>query len=160
LADLGRRGVAALIDMAPASIIVGLIWHVPLSEYSAALHAAAENQDSASPSVAGLWLPWACFVLIYGGWCTVFELRNAASPGKRLLHCAVKSLTGQPPTPLQIVARNAARFIELLPFLQFWPFLLLLFMTRNRQRFGDILARTIVTENAPTAEDTNHPADE
>lgn len=153
LADLGRRGVAALIDMAPAGMIVGLIWHGPLSEYSEAVRLANENQETVSPSMAGLWLPWAAFVLMYSVWCTAFELRSAASPGKRLLRCTVMSLTGARPTPFQIVGRNAARFIELLPLLQFWPFLLLLFMTRNRQRFGDILARTIVAENVPTTED-------
>jgi uncharacterized RDD family membrane protein YckC len=152
VADLGRRGLAALVDMVPAGAIVGVIWYGPLSDYTAAWWASFESQGTTPPSSQGLLWAWVGFAAIYVGWCTVFEMLHAASPGKRLLGCVVMSTSGGRLTRLQIVTRNAARLIELLPYLQLWPFMLLLFMTRNRQRFGDLLARTIVVESLPPAE--------
>jgi uncharacterized RDD family membrane protein YckC len=42
--------------------------------------------------------------------------------------------------------------IELEPFLQIWPFLLIVFFTHNRQRLGDLLAHTVVVEPQPRSE--------
>lgn len=159
VADLGRRGLAAVIDMLPAGLIVGAVWHAPLSEYYDAWWASYASRDSAPPT--GDPLLWAsiCFALIYGGWCAAFELLWSASPGKRLLRCAVVTESAEKPTPFQIATRHAARVVELFPLLQYWPFLLLLFMTRNRQRLGDLLAHTIVVEHVAVT-DTDKPDDE
>jgi uncharacterized RDD family membrane protein YckC len=120
--------------------------------YYDAWWASYEYNDRVGPSGDSLLWAGVCFTLIYAGWCTAFELFGAAPPGKRLLRCAVVSETAEKPSNYQIVIRNAARLVELFPLLQFWPFLLLVFMTRNRQRLGDLLAHTIVVERAVAAE--------
>lgn len=145
-ADFGRRGLAMLIDMAPAALIVGLIWHHDLLEFSAARAEAIRTQQMDGPDWWTLGWAWATFAFVYAGWCTVFELFLSATPGKRLLGCRVVSESGEPPLTLQIVLRNALRLVELFPPLRIWPFVLVVVMTRNRQRVGDLLARTIVVE--------------
>lgn len=147
IADLGRRTLAALIDMAPAGLVVMFIWRVPLADYFAQLRsAAAAQQPTQVPPAAGLTWTWIWFVLLYTFYCTAFELRWSATPGKRLFKCVVAAENLERPMPVQIVVRNAARLLEL-GYLQItWPFLLVILMTRNRQRIGDLLARTIVVD--------------
>jgi uncharacterized RDD family membrane protein YckC len=85
--------------------------------------------------------------VIYTVYCLAFELAWSKTPGKWLLGCTVLSETVSRPTPLQFFVRNMSRLIELeLRYRIFLPFLLVLFFTRNRQRVGDLLARTIVVE--------------
>jgi hypothetical protein len=92
-ADFGRRGLAAVMDMAPAGAIVGLIWRAQFADYISAWKAGMEAQDTAPPASHGLFWAWLCFVLLYAGWCLAFELCLFASPGKRLLGCSVVSET-------------------------------------------------------------------
>jgi len=85
--------------------------------------------------------------VIYTLYCLGFELVWSKTPGKWLLGCTVLTETVERPTPLQFFVRNMSRLIELeLRYRIFLPFLLVLFFTRNRQRVGDLLARTIVVE--------------
>ncbi|MGB9626764.1 MAG: hypothetical protein ACPMAQ_18070, partial [Phycisphaerae bacterium] len=44
--------------------------------------------------------------------------------------------------------RNAARILELETYLPIWPLAMIVFFTRNRQRLGDLFARTVVVERA------------
>jgi uncharacterized RDD family membrane protein YckC len=60
--------------------------------------------------------------------------------------CVVWSESLARPTPLQIVIRNLMRLVEFEPLLLIWPFMLVIFFTRDRQRIGDLVARTIVVE--------------
>lgn len=145
-ASFPRRGLAALIDMAPAALVVWLIWRAPLEDYFTAWQQRLEAQEPGSPDWSGLVWAWLCFALLYTAWCAGFELFMSASPGKRLLGCVVASESGRRPAVAQLLVRNALRVVELFPPLGVWPFLLVVLMTRNRQRVGDLLARTIVVE--------------
>jgi uncharacterized RDD family membrane protein YckC len=69
----------------------------------------------------------------------------------------VLSETGQPASIVQIIIRNLTRFIELQP--PMWLAMVLVVMSRNRQRFGDIMCRTlIVRKHLPVA--TDRPDDQ
>jgi uncharacterized RDD family membrane protein YckC len=82
-------------------------------------------------------------------YATLFELWWGATPGKRILHCHVLSEDGRPCTRQQIIVRNALRMIEFFPTGDLGPTLILIVLTRNRQRLGDLVARTIVVERVP-----------
>jgi uncharacterized RDD family membrane protein YckC len=146
IAGPARRGFAFLIDAAPAAALVWWVWSAPISSFLAELHAAAQAGEPMreAPSQA-LWA-WFWFRVIYTTWCTLFEAFTASTPGKRLMGCFVMSESLARATFLQIVIRNVSRMIELEPFLKIWPFMLIIFFTRNRQRLGDLLAHTVVVE--------------
>ena len=57
------------------------------------------------------------------------------------------SESGTRPTAGQIFARNLSRLPEFMP--QFWVFVILVMLSRNHQRMGDIFARTLVIRKAP-----------
>ena len=77
----------------------------------------------------------------------VAERYYQTTPGKRLLGCEVRLENFEKPNIVQIVIRNITKFVELMPYLQIWPFLLVVFFTRNHQRVGDLLAHTLVVEH-------------
>ncbi len=141
-----KRGLAFLVDALPAAAIIAALYWTPLNDYyqESQLASSAREPVPDLPSAlvwASIW-----FRLLYVGWCIFFEMAISATPGKRLLGCQVLSETLERPTPTQVVIRNLAKLVELEPMLQVWPFLLVIFFTRNRQRLGDLLVRTIVVE--------------
>lgn len=146
VAGPGRRAVAFLIDAAPALAIMVWIWHGPLTAYYTEARAAFHAQEALREAPAEVLWAWFWFRVIYVGYVTVCELAMSTTPGKRLLGCGVLSESVDPAGPVQILIRNISRLVELEPFLQIWPFMLIVFFTRNRQRLGDLLARTIVVE--------------
>lgn len=156
-ASYGRRALAAALDMAPGAGIVLAIWWEPIGEYVSEVQIAMDRSQAAPAPTALTW-PWFTLVGIHSLYCTLFELRGGLTPGKRLARCIVVSESIEKPTPMQILVRNASRLLEMEPHLGLWPFLLVMFMTRNRQRVGDMLARTFVVESGwsePQDEDTD-----
>ncbi len=160
VAGLARRAVAAVVDILPAAALVTWLWFDPITRFSEEwyeLYAAQRNSQEqlAAPLVPStLSWAWVWFRLLYAAYCTVFELSLAATPGKRLVGCTVLSESLARPRAAQIAIRNVTRLLELEWRLLIWPFLLVVFLTRNRQRLGDLLARTIVVEGrAPLGEE-------
>ncbi len=147
VAGPAKRMAAFTVDALPAAILVFWLWYDPIMSFYHEVNAAsASGQDHAvDPPQSVIWA-WFWFRVIYTSYCTLFELWLAATPGKRLLGCRVLSETLEKAGPMQIAIRNVARMIELEPFLKIWPFMIVAFITRNRQRMGDLLARTIVVE--------------
>ena len=149
---VGKRAMAALIDVIPAGAVVLAIWHDPILPYLGALWEASQAGDTDAMEDLVLEVPsgliwgWATFRVLYVLYCGFSEMSGSATPGKRLLGCRVLSETAGEPNAVQIVIRNLTRFLELEPLLHIWPFLLLVLLTRKRQRLGDLLARTIVVE--------------
>jgi uncharacterized RDD family membrane protein YckC len=90
-------------------------------------------------SAAGeLMLP--AFGVIFAVYATVCEITMSATFGKRIVGAHVAGIDGKPCARWRILVRNFIRIIELaLPGV-----LLLVMLTRNRQRFGDLAAGTIV----------------
>lgn len=146
VAGPARRGLAFLIDAAPAAAIALWIWYEPITGFYTQVNAAAKAGEPVQSAPAQVLWAWFWFRVIYTSYSICFEAWMASTPGKRLMGCFVLSETLSRAGFLQIVIRNAARMVELEPFLKIWPFLLIVFFTRNRQRLGDLLARTVVVE--------------
>jgi len=154
---LSKRALITLIDMLPAAAIVLAIWFQPISEFSqefrvflrdfvAAAKAGQTQTVEALHWPASIVWAWMWFRLIYVAYCIGFEIFWQATPGKRLLHCAVALETLEKPATVHIIIRNITKLIELEPYLQIWPFMLVIILMRNTQRVGDLLAKTIVVE--------------
>ena len=77
----------------------------------------------------------------------VFESIFGATPGKLALRLRVFDNHARKPSFSAIVLRNLTRF-EIYPVAQFAPIAILMALTRNRQRIGDLIANTIVAEKA------------
>ncbi|HSW44131.1 MAG TPA: RDD family protein [Phycisphaerae bacterium] len=151
----GKRAASALIDMIPAAIVANAIWFDVIRRFvreSKEAFTSGQNEQVETPD-ALIWA-WVCFIAVYVIWCIVFEVLWQATPGKRLMRCEVCRETAERPNAVQIVIRNISKVIELMPYLQIWPFMLVVFFTRNHQRVGDLLARTIVVEHQHVVADS------
>ncbi len=142
----GKRAMAAVIDLIPAALVVGWWWRVPLIEFMNEVNAFSGAPEQIPEPPDELVLAWVWFRILYTSYCLAFEMAWARTPGKWLLRCIVLSESIARPNALQIAIRNLTRLIEFEPFLMIWPFMLVIFFTRNRQRIGDLLARTVVVE--------------
>ncbi len=146
-----QRLLAWAIDLTPFALGVAALLHV---DWWAALQqlsswaAGSEMSAGRLPGAAALsWWALSCGVhSVYG---IVMETLTQRTLGKMLLGTRVVSEGGQPARLGQIVVRNLLRFLELLPPLWLLGFLVVL--SRNRQRLGDIFARTIVVRRARPA---------
>jgi uncharacterized RDD family membrane protein YckC len=146
IARPGKRALAAFIDMLPAMLVVTWWWWAPLSEFAEEARRASEQSEAIDSLPPELFWWWVWFRIIYTVYCLGFELFTSRTPGKWLMGSAVWSESLTRPTSIQIIIRNSMRLVELEPLLLVWPFMLVIFLTRNRQRVGDLLARTIVVE--------------
>ncbi|MCC8180112.1 MAG: Maf family nucleotide pyrophosphatase [Planctomycetes bacterium] len=80
----------------------------------------------------------------------VLEAACGRTPGKQLAGIRVRSLNGGPPSVLQSLLRNAARGIDMMPFI--FPGLvgaLAAMFNPLRQRLGDIIGSTVVRRHTP-----------
>jgi len=151
VAGLAKRGLAFLVDAAPAAAVVFWLWFEPITAFVHQIQSAGAAGGPAVEAPAQVLWAFFWFRIAYIGYSALFEMLFAATPGKRLFGCQVLSETMDRPRFLQIGIRNVSRMIELEPFLKIWPFLLVVFFTRNRQRAGDLLGRTIVVERQAMA---------
>ena len=161
-----QRLFAWLIDLLP--FLLAASWMLDLSFWNAVKELA---NWGLSPSVdhrppTSDYILW--WVLGCGGhtlYCVTMELVAGCTVGKVFARTFVLSELGSRPRLSQIIVRNALRALELMP--QFWVFGLLVLLSRNQQRLGDIFARTYVARRAPrftirleetAADDTQTPA--
>jgi uncharacterized RDD family membrane protein YckC len=151
LATHARRILAFMLDAAFCSPLVltaiygtALACHIDL--WTVIPEYAVSAVGTAEPIWLQLFWPWAAGCAVFCIYGVVFEWRWSATPGKRVFKCRVISEDGTPSKKSAILWRNAARFVEFfLPF-QFLPVIVLVLLTRNRQRLGDLIARTLVVE--------------
>jgi uncharacterized RDD family membrane protein YckC len=88
-------------------------------------------------------------LLIAIGYHVVFHwLWSGQTPGKRWLGLTVMSADGYPPTPLQLVLRALVWPIDVLVMLPAPVGLMAIAITEKHQRFGDIVAGTLVVRVA------------
>jgi uncharacterized RDD family membrane protein YckC len=152
-AALSARATAAIIDL----FITAPVW-VPLAYWvwsgKGGLAGIAELANpSAAPTGAAVWTP-AIMGAVYGLYAAAFELKMRTTPGKRLMRCTVVAEGGERCSARAVLIRNAARIVEF----HFAAVVLLVVLTPSRQRLGDILARTVVTQPAPPEpESVEHP---
>jgi len=145
-AAIWRRAVAFGIDAVPALAVAAPLWLTLIGQVATG-GAAVELDPAIQAKLAGrAWLAWALFRSAQAAYCAITEIALGASPGKRLLGCRVVTEQGGRPAVRQVILRNVLRILELEMDPPLVPLLLLAVLTRNRQRLGDIIARTLVVE--------------
>jgi uncharacterized RDD family membrane protein YckC len=135
LAGLGSRFVARLVDS-----LIQLVIIIALSILAARLH------DG--------WVLFVVFILVFAvifGYDIPFEvLGSGRTPGKRVAGLRVVRRGGQPVGFIASVLRNVLRIIDFLPNVYLLGTLLVI-VTRDNQRLGDLAAGTLVVRE-PGAE--------
>jgi len=145
IAQPWRRVIGTAVDIAPAMLLV-TPWTMsvlPIDDPFALLSRVGD------PELAAKVLPMnIAFLLLYGLWCFIWELTTGTTPGKRIFACRVLSADGTAPTTRQILSRNVMRVITVALGPPTWmvALMLMLMLTRNRQRLGDLLANTVVIQ--------------
>lgn len=139
VARLYVRFGAALVDMGIAAVILMVIFHL----YSQAAWAPLERQIRTvifSPEKLFLSGQLLVFLAIYEVHVTISEIFFARSIGKFLFSLQVVSEDGKKPGFAAVMLRNLFRVPEMLVVV----LLISLFVSVQRQRLGDLLARTVV----------------
>lgn len=148
LALAAQRLSAWLIDFVPFSYAAARALDLPWLDSLRGLASWGISPDPKAGLPSGDVLLW--WGLSAGGhtvYLLVMELLSGRSVGKVIVGTRVISENAVPASKAQIVVRNLCRLVELMP--QFWIFGFLLLLSRNRQRLGDIFARTVVIRRAP-----------
>ena len=142
VARLYRRFGAAAIDLALSALIITLVFHLYSQQDWVKMAGASLdllfNPQKLLQAPQFLWL-----LAIYEIHVTVAELIFARSLGKWILGLRVVDLTGQRPGFVALLTRNLFRIPELIAIVV----LVFMFVSPDRQRIGDILARTVVVQN-------------
>ncbi len=148
LAPVSSRLLAWLIDFVPFSVAAGVMLEIPFSMAMRTLMAwgfSPEQNELATNETMLLW--WGLSICGFTLYALIMELITGRTVGKVLTGTRVFSERGTAPTLGQIVVRNLMRLLELLP--HFWVFGLLVVLSRNQQRLGDVFARTYVARRTP-----------
>lgn len=143
LALSAQRLTAWLIDFTPFTVAAAAVVGIPWKEGLGALGrwGISPNAEGSIPEQNVLvW--WGLSIFGYTTYSLVMELIVRRTVGKLIARVHLVSEAGTRPTAGQILIRNLTRLIELMP--QFWVFVILVVFSRNRQRMGDIFARTVV----------------
>jgi uncharacterized RDD family membrane protein YckC len=148
-----QRLVGFAIDMIPfavaAAIALGVDWHVAARELFGWAFGGGATAVSMPTLRTLTW--WGASCVTYTVYSLVMESLTRRTIGKTLVGTRVLAETGATPRFWQIVVRNSLRCLELLP--PFWVLGFVVVLSRNRQRVGDIFARTIVARRARQAVD-------
>ena len=138
-----QRLAAWLVDFLPLAVIVGIVVEVSWLEGLTALASwglTSDPTDGFPETKILIW--WGFSIFANTTYTLVMELLTRRTVGKVLLRLYLMSEAGSAPNYRQIFVRNILRLIELMP--QFWIFGILVLLSRNHQRIGDIFARTVV----------------
>jgi len=133
---LGRRVVAALVDLVISAVLLILVGIV-FGQAHSGKGSASVNLHGASAVV---------FLLLVFTYYATAEVLWGQTIGKRLFYIRVVSRRGDRPSPTAIAARTLLRVVDFLPLLYFLGFILILATGRRRQRLGDLIARTTVVD--------------
>ena len=132
----GRRVVQYLIDSFLVSIIPSLV-SIPF-----------DQSNSTGMHVVGGMVSFVLFVLIsLAYWVFLAHRMKGQTLGMKLLSLRVISKGGGPATKTQLFIRWICLIVDAIPYT--WPFtglvgFIVILCSRNRQRIGDHLARTLV----------------
>ncbi len=139
-----QRLVSFLIDVTPFALLFAAVLGVDALGALRELLGWATGSGGAAgrlPTLAAL-LWWAASCGSYTVYGAVMEWLTGRTVGKVVLGVRVVSEAGTRARPWQLVVRNVLRCLELMP--PFWVLGFVVVLSRNRQRVGDIFARTIV----------------
>jgi uncharacterized RDD family membrane protein YckC len=150
-ANLGKRLLAAVIDLLPCNLAAGIFVHltVPpmMAEELSDLFSRIYSKEQAPPFnivAAGIMV-----MLVYVPYCVVMEKRFGATLGKMVFKLHVVADEGRPIGLREAMLRNLAKVLEL-SWLPLLPLLILIpLLSRHHQRLGDMLARTAVAGERP-----------
>ena len=141
VARLYRRFGAAAIDLALSALIIMLVFHLYTRQDWVKIAGASLdllfNPQKLLQAPQFLWL-----LAIYEIHVTAAELIFARSLGKWILGLRVVDLTGRRPGFVALLTRNLFRIPEMIAIVV----LVFMFVSTDRQRIGDILARTVVVQ--------------
>ena len=140
VANLLKRLAAGIIDFLPFNLLAGILFPLPQKTWADML---ALVRESRMPDNAAYGVVFA--LSLYAAYCAIMEFKYSATVGKMVFHLAVIGDEGKRPDLRSIFLRNVMKIAELVP--PGLPLLLLVpLLNRNRQRLGDILARTAVID--------------
>jgi uncharacterized RDD family membrane protein YckC len=140
VAGFGSRCIAAIIDYLILAIVM-------IGVAIAMIAAFVDINTDTQPIIGALFLlvEFALFVFYH----LIFEfIWNGQTPGKRLFGLRVVQANGMPVTTSGVLIRNIVRLFDFLPVF-YGIGLVLMFITKRSQRFGDMAARTIVVYERP-----------
>lgn len=152
IAAVWRRIMATMIDIAPAAFMVVPWMMKAVPELSSGMSWEEVQKLFDQPSIQAKLMPIQySAVLIYGVWCWMWELFTRATPGKMLFGCRVLGIDGNAATARQVMLRNVCRILMVGIGPSGWIITIMMMgmLSRNRQRVGDLLAFTVVVEDAP-----------
>jgi uncharacterized RDD family membrane protein YckC len=148
-ASIWRRALATILDFVPAILMLLPWWIKVVPETAAYGDFQTLSHQMEDPEVMAKVAPVQyAMVAVYGLWCMIWEFLIATTPGKYLFGCRVLSVFGGRPGPRQVFIRNLIRIIMVAmgsPGL-IVTLMMMVMVTRNKQRVGDLLAGTIVVE--------------
>lgn len=150
LAFAFQRLATCVIDLIPFIVVTaalrGVDWRAGLKElFNWAI--GSDAMTGRLPPLSTLnW--WGISSAACAAYCLVMELLTRRTLGKLLTGTHLVSETQVRAALWQIIVRNVFRFIELQP--PFWVLGFVVVLSRNRQRIGDIFARTIVVRRFGT----------
>jgi len=133
------RLVACLLDLLPFALIGAFLVRVSVADALGQLAGWAFSSAGQPPARVVVW--WALSVGAYALYAFGFELVRQSTLAKRVLGIEICADSGKRPALWQLIIRNVMRFIELMP--PFWIMGFVVLLSRNRQRIGDIFARTL-----------------
>ena len=143
LAGLGSRAAAGIVDTMIAGLgLLLLLWVFEL------IGLTGPSGELVGWVLAMVILVFAFSFLAY--FVLLEALNGGRTVGKQLLGIRVVMDTGHPVTPTAAVVRGLFRLLDCyFPVLPFLPGLGMIFLHRRNQRFGDIVAGTIVVRDSP-----------
>ena len=147
-ASHGRRLAAILLDAvisAPATFPVVFSWL--RQQIGDGLTLKSDFETAMANTSWEFYWRWMVGLGIFIAYCVLFETLRGATLGKLIVGCRVVREDGGRCGFGAIVARNVLRVVEFYPRLAFAPVLILVVLTRNRQRLGDLVARSMVVES-------------
>lgn len=139
LGDLARRFSASAIDMLPCIGIAWIALGVDFDQLIARWPGHAGSVARMAPS--GL------VILVFVGHTMVSEIFTGRTLGKALLGLQVVDLEGRRPELKQTLLRNVLKLLDLIAP----PLLILPLAGPQRQRLGDMVARTVVVTRSDAA---------
>jgi uncharacterized RDD family membrane protein YckC len=163
LSAVWRRGLATILDLAPAMIATAPWWLPKLDTMWVSSGFQPTESDVAAFAAKSTGESYASLI-IYGVWCLIWERAIGTTPGKLLFGCRVIAADGGKPSFGALLARNIDRVIMM------WlgaegllvAMMTILVVTRNRQRIGDLIGGTIVVEQdlTPAISESPGPDDD
>ncbi|MAE60305.1 MAG: hypothetical protein CMJ49_03000, partial [Planctomycetaceae bacterium] len=136
-AELMRRVTAAIVDQFVGNTIAVVVFRPDLD--------ALLQQWILEPQVDDTMIFVGKAVAVFVIYSTILELINGMTVGKWLLKCQVTDIQGNRPKAWQILLRNASKILDLIV----QPMLIMMLISPNRQRLGDLAAGTVVIRRIP-----------